>query len=253
MMEATYFFIGLYALLGAAVGSFLNVCTDRVPEGLSLVSPPSHCPSCERRLRPLELVPIFSYLALRGRCQTCGARIPFRVFLVELGTAGWFGLLAWRFGPTFETLRLSAFSALLIPIALIDLDHKRIPNRLIYPGLALAALAIPFSPSPGSLALLLGGAGSFLIFFALAWLSKAGMGMGDVKLAAFIGLTTGHPLAWLALLLGFILGGLVAGVLLTLRRVGRKDPIPLGPFLAAATLITYVWGESILSWWIARL
>lgn len=241
----------LIIALGASVGSFLNVCADRLPEDESLLQPPSHCPACGRRLTAREMIPVLSYIALRGRCRTCGERIPLREPLVEALTAALF-LIAWlRAGPSLRLIWLWLFIAFLIVIAVVDLEHRRILNSLSYPAIGLSLIAAPFGVKPVQW-MLAGGALVFLVFFLLAALLPGGMGMGDVKLATFIGFATGYPQAVLAIFLAFLLGGLIAGGLWLAGVVKRRDPVPFGPFLAAAAIAALLYGDAMLAWWIAR-
>ncbi|MGH2621344.1 MAG: prepilin peptidase [Anaerolineales bacterium] len=238
-----------FGLFGVILGSFLNVCIDRIPRGESLAAGRSHCDRCGRSLPALELIPVISYLALRGRCRQCGVRIPLRVPLVELGTGVLFGLIWLRYPASPRALLIAAYAALLIVILVIDLQRGRILNKLSYPAIGLALLAVPFTPGRNAVQLLIGGAAAFGLLLLIAWIYPAGMGMGDVKLAAFIGLTVGHPQVWLALFLAFVSGGLISGGLVLAQVIGRKQPIAFGPFLAAGAIATLLYGEQILNWW----
>ena len=133
----------IFGLLGAAFGSFLNVCVDRLPAGRSLLRPPSHCDGCGRRLTAAELIPVFSYLALRGRCRTCGVKVPLRVLLVELGCGLFLGWLIWSRGLTPESGIIALYAFIFAAVALIDLKHQIIPNRIVYPSLVLALALAP--------------------------------------------------------------------------------------------------------------
>jgi len=151
----------LYSLLGLVLGSFLNLCIDRLPRGESILTTHSHCDACGHTLGPLDLVPVFSYLALRGRCRYCGARVSLRSPLVELGTAALFALIWLRFSTSLQGVLVAVYGCLLIPILVIDLEHHRVLNKLSYPaiGLALAAAAIAPGRSPWEM-LAGGGLGS---------------------------------------------------------------------------------------------
>lgn len=238
-----------FVVLGALIGSFLNVCVDRIPRGQSILSGRSYCEACGKPLEPLELIPLVSFLALRGRCRQCGERIPLRSLLVELGTAAVFGLIWLRYPGQLLAGIIAAYASLLIVILVIDLEHGRILNKLSYPAIGLAILAAPITPGRPLLDLLAGGVLGFGVLLAIALIYPAGMGMGDVKLAAFIGLTVGLPYIWLALFLAFVGGGLISGVLVAVKVLGRRDPIAFGPFLAAGAMTTLLYGETILSWW----
>jgi len=246
--------IGL-AVVGLALGSFLNVCIDRLPAGKSIIRLRSHCESCEQALRTRDLIPLFSYLRLRGRCRYCGARVPIRIFLVELGTALVFGLLTWHFGPGLELAFALIYACFFIVILAIDLEHQLILDIVVYPAMALAFIFSFFWtgfsgwPAMGVLNALLGGAVGFAFMLVPFLISRGGMGGGDVFLAALIGLVVGYPLVIVALLMGILAGGVAAVCLLALGIKKRKDPIPFGPFLAAAAMVTLIWGLPILEWY----
>jgi leader peptidase (prepilin peptidase)/N-methyltransferase len=252
-------FIVIFVLLGMVVASFLNVCCDRLPVGESLlVYPPSHCSACQRRLSPKDLIPVFSYLWLRGRCRYCQASIPRRILWVEAGTAVLFGFAYWQYGLSIELPVILFYFCLFIVLLVIDLEHGLILNKIVYPALVVALLiSILFSiffpqseivPDIGQAAI--GGGIGLVLFLLVVLISRGGMGWGDVKLAAFIGLVTGFPLVFVALLIGIILGGLVAGLLLALKIKKRKETIPFGPFLSVATIVTLLWGSNVLSWYL---
>jgi len=246
-MQAAFAFI-----LGAVVGSFLNVCIDRLPRGASLVEPPSHCDSCGRRLGPLELVPILSFLLLGGRCRSCRATLPLRVLAVEAGTGLLFLLVYLRFGLSVAGILGAIYLSVLVVVAGIDLEHHRILNRLTYPAIVLA-LAAAFFPGRSPLAALLGGAlgGGALLLLTLA--SPRAMGLGDVKLGVFLGLFLGYPLILVALFLAFVIGGLLSLLLLVFRRLRLGQSVAFGPYLALGGAVTYLYGGSLLIWWLARI
>lgn len=250
----------LFFLSGSAVGSFLNVVADRLPQGKSIVSPPSHCPGCGRELSTWELFPIFSYLWLRGRCRSCNVVIPLRLVLVELGTGALFALLYWHYGLSWELALAILYCSMFLALLVIDLEHGILPNVIVYPGmvvafvLAVVVTVIPWVagiqmknailPTLGSAAA--GGAIGFVLLLIPALVYRGGMGWGDVKLAGLIGLVAGFPLVLVAMFLAIVSGGLVAAILLLLRRKGRKDAIPFGPFLTVAAIVTLLWGNDVL-------
>lgn len=239
--------------LGAAVGSFLNVVADRVPAGESIVRPASRCPHCHRQLKPMELIPVVSYLALRGRCRSCGEGIPLRVLVVELGTAGFFTLAWLRFGASVQSLLVAVFGSFFFVFFVTDLEHGVIPNRLVFPAIILAFLAAPFNPTGEWFNPVIGGLLAFGVLFAIAALSPRGMGMGDVKLGAFMGLALGFPKIVPALLLAFIGGGLIVGALWLTGAVKRNDSVPFGPYLSTMSLVFLLYGDTFVSWWLTRL
>jgi len=255
-MEA--FLIVVFVLLGMVVASFLNVCCDRLPAGESLVYPPSHCPACQRRLSAKDLIPIFSYLWLHGRCRYCQASIPRRLLWVEAGTGVLFGFTYWRYGLSIELAIILFYCCLFIVLLVIDLEHGLILNKVIYPAMAVALLISIFLPIflpqleivPQIKQAAIGGGIGLGLFLLVVLISRGGMGWGDVKMAALISLVVGFPLVFVALLMGIILGGLVAGVLLLFKIKKRKETIPFGPFLSLAAMATLLWGSNILSWYL---
>jgi leader peptidase (prepilin peptidase)/N-methyltransferase len=233
-------------VVGAAVGSFLNVVAYRLPRGESLVSPGSRCPSCGTAIRPRDNVPVLGWLLLRGRCRDCRVAISARYPLVEaLCAALAVAVVASKHSAHDIALGL-ALVAILVPIALIDLERRIIPNKITLPA-AVAALAIGAATRPSGVAeqLIAGAAsGGFLLIFVLAY--PRGMGMGDVKLAAVMGLFLGRHVAvaiFAGVLLGAVVGGLVMAHLGVAR--GRKTAVPFGPFLAVGGLIALFAGSPI--------
>ena len=240
----------LFAVLGLAVGSFLNVCIDRLPRGGSLLRPASHCDKCGYRLMPADMVPLFSYIWLRGRCRICGAAIPRRVPVVEAITGLTFLFLWWHYGPTVRLPLSLLYSALLLVIFFVDLEHRLVLGVVVYPAIVLALALSPLWPGLGLVRALEGGAlGAALIFLPHLVYPK-GMGLGDVQLAAFMGLVTGFPNVVVAFILASLSGGLVAIFLLVARLRKRKDAIPFCPFLATAIWVTMLWGRPLLDWYL---
>ena len=247
--------------IGVSVGSFVNLVADRVPHGKSIVSPRSYCSSCNRPLALRDMVPLFSYLWLRGKCRYCGDVIPVRLFIVEVITGLLFAAIYLRFGFGLDFVVLSAAVSLLLAVAIIDLEHKLILNRIVFPGIVVVLIVAPFWPSlglprtfPGSSELLasfanslVAGASAFFFFLTVYVAYPRGMGGGDVKLAGLIGLLVGFPGLLVALWGGIVSGGLVAIVLLALRKKGRKDEIAFGSFLSSAAIVALLWGSDIIS------
>jgi leader peptidase (prepilin peptidase) / N-methyltransferase len=250
----------IFAILGLAIGSFLNVCIDRLPRNESIVLPPSHCEACQHKLAAKDNIPVFSYLRLRGRCRYCQAAIPRRIFWVELATALIFALLCWHYGLSAVLGVMIFYACLFIIIFVIDLEQGLILNKVVYPGMVVALL-LALVPEPGfsQLAAMrvanaaIGGAIGFAIFLVIAIVSRGGMGWGDVKLAALIGLATGFPQVFLAIIMGAILGGIVAVALVIAKKRQRREAIPFGPFLAVAAMVTLLWGSNILSWYLSLM
>lgn len=265
-IDSNMFGLGVvfFILLGIVVASFLNVCIDRLPANQSLVFPASHCAACGRRLSARDLIPVFSYLWLRGRCRYCQAPIPRRILWVEIGTGALFGCFFWHYGWSVELPLALFYTALFIVLAVIDLEHHLILNKIVYPATAAALIISIFLPPsrlvyPDGLATSLpqlgivqaaiGGGAGLVLFSLIGLLSRGGMGWGDAKMAALIGVITGY-FVLLPLLLAVILGGLAAVILLLSGLRKRKEGIPFGPFLSLATLITLLWGSDLVNWYL---
>ncbi len=248
----------LCGLLGLAVGSFLNVVIARVPRRESVVRPRSRCPGCGTQLAERDNVPVVSWLLLRGRCRTCRAPISVRYPLVEAATAALFVAAGVRFGWDGALPAYLVFFAVLLAVSLIDLEHYIVPNRVVFPGLALAvpllAVAAAVQGEVGPLVRGIGGgllAANGLLLVHL--ISPRGMGMGDVKLSLVLGLflgwlSLGHVA--LGLFLGFLLGAVVGIALLALGLRTRKDAVPFAPFLAAGATIATLAGQPLLDWYL---
>jgi leader peptidase (prepilin peptidase)/N-methyltransferase len=246
--------IAVCALMGVVLGSFANVVIHRLPAGMSLARPPSTCPTCATRIHPRDNIPILSWLLLRGRCRRCRAPIGVRYPAVELACGLLFAAVAVRLGVDPALPGFLLFAWTLLVVAVIDARARRIPNSLTYPLtptlLMLLSTAGVLNGQPGwGLRALLGGLAAFAALLTLALASPGGMGMGDVKLAAFIGTGLGY-LGWGYVLLGvfggFLLGGVVALVLLATRACRRRDLIPFGPYLAAGALLAVLAGPPLL-------
>jgi leader peptidase (prepilin peptidase)/N-methyltransferase len=236
-------------LTGLLVGSFLNVVVHRLPLGVSVVGGRSACPGCATTIRAYDNVPVLSWLALRGRCRACAMPISARYPLVEAGTAVLVGLVALVHADDGPRLALGVVLVLLlVPMALIDLDHRIIPNRLTGPGALLAvALGTALDPAGEVGRLLAGlGAGGFFLLAAIA--SPGGMGMGDVKLAGVLGLFLGPPVA-VALLVALVAGVAVGAAIIAARgaAAGRKTAVPFGPFLALGGVVALLAGDPLLA------
>ncbi|PKB71964.1 MAG: hypothetical protein BZY87_02910 [SAR202 cluster bacterium Io17-Chloro-G6] len=255
---------GIFAfLIGASVGSFLNVAADRVPAGGSLIAPRSYCDSCQRTLASIDMIPVLSYVWLRGKCRHCNASIPFRVFLVEAVTGALFLAVYLLYGLGAEFIVLSACLSLLVLVSLIDLEHGLILDVMVFPSIVLLLLLAPFWSEIGisrpflgdetlfgSLAVsFLSGFGAFLVFLLVAMIFPAGMGGGDVKFAPVLGLMLGFPGILIALWLSAIGGGLIAIGMVLLRGKSRKDSIPFGPFMAMGAAAALIGGPDIINWY----
>ena len=260
--------VTLAAVLGLAVGSFLNVVVYRVPNGLSVVAPASACPSCGHEIRARDNVPVLSWLVLRGRCRDCSAPISARYPLVEMATAALFALVAGLAAPAVDSaptgpstavpfivlIALLYFMAISIALALIDADVHRLPNAIVLPAYpVLAALLVLSSAASGDW-VALGRAGIGLaalggMYLALALVVPGGMGLGDVKLAGVLGMVLAY-LGWGPLAVGafgaFVLGGTFAIGLVLAGRARRGSGIPFGPWMLAGAWLGVFIGQPLL-------
>jgi leader peptidase (prepilin peptidase)/N-methyltransferase len=244
--------------VGAAVGSFLNVCIYRWPEGLSVVRPRSRCPVCENPIAWYDNIPIVSWLVLRGRCRHCRTHISFQYPLVELITALLWLAMALRSGSSLEAVRGGVFLSLLLGIAILDARHRIIPDQLSLLG-AVAGLGLALAPGGiGFVPALIGA----VIAYAFMWLIKLGgeaafrkpaLGVGDIHMMAMVGAFVGLSGAVLTIMLGSVFG-LVVGVPLMslkgrLRFLGTY--LPLGTFLALGAAVAYIWGNALIGWYLS--
>jgi leader peptidase (prepilin peptidase) / N-methyltransferase len=239
--------IALAALGGLIVGSFLNVVVYRLPRGESLIHPRSRCPSCATQLRAVDNVPVVSWLALRGRCHHCGAPVSARYPLVELTTGVLYAAVVVTQDDAVRIVLGLLLVTALVPITLIDLDHRIIPNRITGPAaiaalIAIAALDADFLVEAAIAAVAGGG-----FFFVAAILYPRGMGMGDVKLAGLLGLYLGRavaPAILIALIAGVVLGAAI--IARKGAKEGRKTAVPFGPFLALGGMVAFFVGNELV-------
>jgi leader peptidase (prepilin peptidase)/N-methyltransferase len=247
-------FITLAVLVGAVIGSFLNVCIYRIPRGQSIVWPASACESCGRELSWYENLPIVSWVALGAKCRTCKAPLSVRHPLIEAITALMFGLAAWYYGPGILLLSRLVFGCALIVLFAIDLEHHLLPNVITLPGI-LVGIAFSFATEPGWLASFIGavvGGGSlFLIAEAYYRLRhEEGLGMGDVKMLAMIGAFIGWQLTIVTLMMASVAGSVVGILLIASRKGDMKYALPFGTFLAMGAALAATVGPGLLSWYL---
>ncbi|WDP88944.1 MAG: prepilin peptidase [Desulfobacter sp.] len=246
-------------ILGACIGSFLNVVIFRLPAGESIVSPPSHCPKCENALPFYLNIPILSYALLRGKCHFCSTPISLRYPAVELLTGIVCLLLFHKFGLTLETAFWIIFASTLIAVSFIDIDHQIIPDVISIPGIFIFASSVYFVPGMNfyqtALGILAGGGILYAVAYGYYFLKGiSGMGGGDIKLLAMIGAATGLPGILFTLFAGSLLG--TAGGIISMVMERKRDfklKIPFGPFLSAGALIYVLWGEQLIRWYITLL
>ncbi|KFZ42489.1 prepilin peptidase [Anoxybacillus sp. KU2-6(11)] len=238
-------------LLGLLLGSFYNVVGLRVPKGESIVAPRSHCPHCKRTLTALELIPVVSYVLQKGKCRACSARISFVYPLIELSAAILFTLAPLFVGWSAEVAVSWTLISLFVIIFVSDVHYMVIPNRVLLfftPLLLVERLWIaPLTPWWDSL---LGSVVGFMILFVIAVVSKGGMGGGDIKLFALIGLALGAKLTVLAFFLSTLVGTIFGLIGMALGRVKRGEPMPFGPAIVVGTLIAYFFGETMIDMYV---
>jgi leader peptidase (prepilin peptidase)/N-methyltransferase len=239
--------IVLAALGGLVIGSFLNVVAYRLPRGESLAHPPSHCPSCDAPIKPYDNIPVLSWLLLRGRCRSCGAAISPRYPIVEAVTGVLWALVTWARWDDASGIALGiVLVTILIPITIIDYEHRIIPNRITGPAAVVAILIGVLLDMDFVAEQLIAGAaaGGFFLLAAIAY--PRGMGMGDVKLAGVMGLYLGRAVG-LAVLIGLVAGVVVGAVIIARvgAKAGRKQAVPFGPFLALGGVIAIFAGDAV--------
>lgn len=238
-------------IFGAAIGSFLNVCIFRLPAKTSIVKPRSRCPYCQHPIRSGDNIPLISFILLHGKCRDCGGKISWRYPLVEFITAVLALLLFLKFGLTLKFLTFFIFTAVLIVITFIDLDHQIIPDIITLPGipifflLAIFVVKIPWMEA--LIGLLIGGGVLFAIAFVYEFLTKReGMGGGDIKLLAMIGGFLGWKSLIFVLLLSSFSGAVVGIAAMIIKKQDMKYAVPFGPFLSAAAVAYLFWGDAFM-------
>jgi leader peptidase (prepilin peptidase)/N-methyltransferase len=245
--------IALAGLFGLIIGSFLNVVIYRLPRGQSLVSPPSTCPRCDTRIRPIDNIPVLSWLLLRGRCHKCGAPISIQYPIVELVTGLLFALVAWATpaGPLLAARLLLV--VILVVLFGIDLHHQILPNVITLPGIAIGFLFSLAGP-PGWMDSLIGMAlgGGILYAIAAAYYAvrrEEGLGMGDVKMLAMIGAFLGWKAVLVTLILSSFAGAIVGIAIIAMTRGNMRLALPFGTFLSLGALAAMLVGEPLVTWY----
>jgi len=252
--------IFVMVVAGLVVGSFLTVVVDRVPRGESVLTPPSRCRSCGLRLGPLDLIPVVSWVVLRGKCRRCGAAIGIEPIVIELSTAGMFVLFALKFEDTAPLPAYCILGAVLVAQTWIDLHTQRLPRTITLTGIVLGGIALTITAividDPERIWMMILGAGIALVTMLLIhWIGKGALGEGDVRLAPLLGMYLG----WLnpgivlpALLFGFVAGAVFGVVTVALDKASRRTVVPFGPFLAFGTVVAILWGQQFVDLVFAR-
>lgn len=246
-MEILYtIFFFIYGLI---FGSFFNVVGLRVPKNESIVTPPSHCTICDRRLTFKDLVPVFSFVFLKGKCRGCGTKIHWIYPVMELTTGVLFAFAYWKIGFSLELIVAILFISMLVIITVSDLAYMLIPDKVLLFFGALLIIARVFSPLEPWWDSIIGAVGGFGLLLLIAILSKGGMGGGDIKLFAVIGLVLGIIPTLLTLFLAAFIGAIIGVIHLRRSKQGRKTPVPFGPSIALAAIIVYFYGTQMLDWY----
>lgn len=240
----------LFFIYGLVFGSFFNVVGLRIPKGESIVRPPSHCTVCDRNLTVKDLVPVFSFIFLKGKCRGCGTKIHWIYPVMELVTGILFAFAYYQLGFSLELAVALLFISLLVIITVSDIAYMLIPDKiLLFFLIPLIVLRVfePLSPWWDSI---IGAVVGFGVLFLIAVVSKGGMGGGDIKLFFVIGLVLGWVLTLLTLFLASIIGTVIGIISLRRTKQGRKTPIPFGPSIAIAAIIAYFYGELLVDWYV---
>lgn len=241
-------------IFGLLIGSFLNVCIYRIPRGESISYPPSHCTGCNKKIKPYDLIPVLSYLLLKGKCRNCGTEISIKYPLIELMVGLMFFTLYFVYGISFELLKYMILIPFIIVIGIIDLETTDVYFKTTLPGIIAGILMIIFGGYLGNRywEYIFGGFfGGGLI--SLIVLITRGMGWGDAEICLLCGLFLGFRLTLLMLFLSFIFGGIIGVFLILLKKKSRRDYIPFGPFISLASLICIYFGENIILWYISLI
>jgi leader peptidase (prepilin peptidase)/N-methyltransferase len=246
----------LVFVIGAALGSFLNVVIYRVPQGKSIVLPASHCPHCQRPIKAYENIPIASYIFLRGRCAGCSARISLQYPLVEAGMGLLAALLLARYGWRWELLLYGSMTAVLLSLSIIDIQTFRLPNKIVLTGAILAAALTLLFFRERWLSMILGGAVGLGLMVIMGLIGnllfrKDTLGMGDIKLAGMMGLYLGPWHTAGMFILGVFIGAAVGSMMILLGGKKWGQRIPFGPYLAMGGLVSLCWGEAIWRWYLS--
>lgn len=243
--------IYIIGIVGILIGSFLNVCISRIPKKENIAYPPSHCTSCNNKLKSIHLIPVISYFLLKGKCAYCDSKISIKYPLVEILNMAMYILLFLKFSMSILFLKYAILSSILIVISFIDYEHMIIPDEIIIFGFIIFFI-MHFSGNfkdniiKGSIALLIGGG----LFLLIAVITKGAMGGGDIKLMALLGFVLGIKKIIIIILLSFIIGSIISIILIILKIKSRKDYIPFGPFISTAAVIAMMYSSDIINWYI---
>jgi leader peptidase (prepilin peptidase)/N-methyltransferase len=255
MLPLKLFLTIWFFFLGASIGSFLNVVIYRLPRKESIIFPPSHCPNCNHKLSIKDLIPIFSFIFLKGKCRYCGKNISIRYFIVEFILGISFSSIFLFYDFSFFSIKSLIFISLLLPIFFIDLEHMIIPDVISIPGLFIGIIFSIFEKNlwkSVSGSMIFGGILLLIYLLALIIYKEEGMGQGDIKLGLLLGSFLDIRLSILSLFLSFVIGGIVSIFILIFKNKTLKSAIPFGPFLIFAGIISYFWGDKLINFYLSK-
>jgi len=247
-------------ILGLLIGSFLNVCIYRIPRGESISYPPSHCTSCGKNIKYYDLIPVLSWIFLRGKCRNCGERISIRYALIEITTAILFLLTYFQYGVSINLARYLILIPFLIIIAMIDYDTMEVYTATTWIAIAMGVIfvGINFYQGQPVVTYIYGGilgAGTIIIIILLSKiiLGTEGMGWGDAEICGLCGLFLGFKLTLMMLFFSFVIGGVIGVYLLKVKKKSGRTEMPFGPSIIMAAFLMIIWGDKILNWYIGTL
>jgi leader peptidase (prepilin peptidase)/N-methyltransferase len=245
-------------ILGAVIGSFLNVCIYRIPMEESVIYPSSHCPECGEKIKWYDNIPIISYLILRGKCRNCGKKISVQYPLIELLTGILTAGVIWKYGISFVSLYFLILTYVLVVVSTIDLKTMLVPEKFCYFAMVAGILLSPFIPVISLKDSILGasfGAGIILFIIETYYIftGKEGMGYGDASIMAIIGAFLGWEKVLLTIFFASLIGSVVGIALMVLKGKNAKFALPFGPFLSIGAYITILFGNEIIKWYLGKL
>jgi len=242
----------LVFIFGTIIGSFLNVCIYRIPKDESILYPPSHCMNCNKKIKAYDMIPVISYMILRGQCRYCGEKIHLRYPILEFITGLLYVLIYINFGMGMEFIKYIVFISIMIVIGMIDFDTTDVYFKTTGTGIiaGIIFLALYFYMGLPIKTYVYGGVSAGIFLALIILITRGGMGWGDVEIALICGLFLGFKYTVLMLFLAFIIGAIIGLVLILLGKKSRKDYIPFGPFIVIASFITVFLGQSILNWYL---
>ncbi|WP_333860615.1 prepilin peptidase [Clostridium sp.] len=242
----------LFFIFGTILGSFLNVCIYRIPRGESILYPPSHCVNCNRKIKPYDLIPIVSYIILRGKCRYCSEKIQPRYCILEFATGFLYFLIYINLGIGIEFIKYMVFVSIMIVIGVIDFDTTDVYFKTTAVGIIFALMFLGIYVYMGFpvKTYIYGGLFAGLFLALIIFATRGGMGWGDVEIVVVCGLFLGFKYTVFMMFLAFIMGAVIGFFLILLGKKSRKDYIPFGPFIVMSSFITVFLGQSIINWYL---